>query len=378
VALLIQLLQALAYLHRRGILHRDLKPDNVLVVEGQVKVLDFGLAVGREHLDETDGNVVGTLAYMAPEVLEGEPASEASDLYAVGVMAYELFAGRHPFDTTSLAALLLDIQTSTPDVEALALTDEVKQVLKQLLVKAPLTRYSNAYEVINLYVEATNRPELVVETIAIRESYLQAAEFVGRETELEQLSQALKQALTGAGSGWLIGGESGVGKTRLLEELRTQALVEGAVVLEGQAVSEGGAPYQVWREVLQRLCLTVDLSDLEAGVLKMLAPDISRLLDHEVPDAPPLAPKEAYRRLLDVLGALLQRPSQPLVVILEDMQRAREESVGLHSHLSQTLGETRLLLLVSYRDDERPHLPAVLPFMEHLTQPPLKSENIVT
>jgi hypothetical protein len=67
------------------------------------------------------------LEHFLDSFLEGEPASEASDLYAVEVMAYELFAGRHPFDTTSLAALLLDIQTSTPDVEALALADEVKQ-----------------------------------------------------------------------------------------------------------------------------------------------------------------------------------------------------------------------------------------------------------
>jgi predicted ATPase len=376
IALLIQLLQALAYLHRRGIIHRDLKPDNVLVVKGQVKVLDFGLAVAREHLAEEEGDVVGTLAYMAPEVLEGAPASEASDLYAVGVMAYELFAGRHPFDTTSLAALLRDIQTSTPDVDALHLADETKQVLKQLLVKERAARYQNAHDLINLYAQSTNQPELRVETKAIRESYLQAAQFVGREVELGQLTQALKQALNNEGSAWLVGGESGVGKTRLLEEVRIQALVEGALVLQGQAVSEGGAPYQVWQEVFRRLCLEGELSDLEAGVLKLLVPDISRLLGQDVPDAPPLEPKAAYRRLLKVIVALLQRQSQPLVVILEDLQWAGDQSIGLLSHLTQHLDETALLLLVSYRDDERPHLPAVLPFMESLTLARLSSDDI--
>jgi len=76
--LLMQLLQALLYLHRRRILHRDLKPGNVVVVNGQVKVLDFGLAVARGEGGET----AGTLAYMAPELLSGDAASECSDLYA--------------------------------------------------------------------------------------------------------------------------------------------------------------------------------------------------------------------------------------------------------------------------------------------------------
>jgi serine/threonine protein kinase len=82
VNLIIEVLQALAYLHRHGILHRDLKPANVLVDKtGQVKVVDFGLSVARERA--ASGEVAGTLAYIAPEVLQGRPASEASDLYAI-------------------------------------------------------------------------------------------------------------------------------------------------------------------------------------------------------------------------------------------------------------------------------------------------------
>ena len=323
IEMLVQMLQALAYLHRRGIIHRDLKPDNVLVVEGQVKVLDFGLAVARAHLSKENWDIYGTPSYMAPEVFKGQPASEASDLYAVGLMAFELFAGQHPFNTTNFAILMADIVSTVPDTRSLGLDDQLAQILDKLLVKTPQNRYSDARELINLFVEAVNQPDLVVESGDIRESYLQAAQFVGRETELGQLVNALEVARRGQGNAWLVGGESGVGKSRLLDEFRTQALVDGTPVLLGQAISEGARPYRIWQEVLRRLCLESDLSDLEAGVLKALVPDIARLLDRDVPDAPALAPQAAYERLLKVIAAVVQRQTHPLVIILEDFAMGR-------------------------------------------------------
>jgi len=85
MVLVVEILRALAYLHRRGIVHRDLKPGNVLVDgDGRVRVLDFGLSASRG----SDRRIAGTVGFIAPEVLRGEGASEASDLFAVGVMAY--------------------------------------------------------------------------------------------------------------------------------------------------------------------------------------------------------------------------------------------------------------------------------------------------
>jgi len=88
IDLLVQTLQALTYLHRRDILHRDLKPENVLVSDGRVRVLDFGLSITHDQARAVASS--GTLLYLAPEVLEGEPPSVAADLYAFGVLAYQL------------------------------------------------------------------------------------------------------------------------------------------------------------------------------------------------------------------------------------------------------------------------------------------------
>jgi eukaryotic-like serine/threonine-protein kinase len=265
VDLLIQLLQALAYLHRRDILHRDLKPGNVLVTDGRVRVLDFGLSISRE---KAQGRT-GTLAYMAPETLQRGQAVEASDLYAVGVIAYQLFAGVLPFEPTDIMGIL----SRPANMSKLDTVPALSSIIERLLQKTPAERFSNAYEIIEVLSVAIGQPQ-PKEDAAIRESFLQAATFVGRDKELGQLAAALEQAQNSAGSAWLIGSESGVGKTRLAEELRIRALVRGAQVLRGQASEEQRQPYHLWHSPLRRLALAVQLTDLEAGVLTAIVPDI--------------------------------------------------------------------------------------------------------
>jgi len=93
--LVLQMLQALTYLHRRDVLHNDLKPANILVTNGQVKLLDFGLSATVDKRSST----AGTWAYMAPEIMRGGSGSAASDLFAAGVITYELLAGKRPFQS---------------------------------------------------------------------------------------------------------------------------------------------------------------------------------------------------------------------------------------------------------------------------------------
>ncbi len=374
VELIVQVLQALVYLHRRGIIHRDLKPDNVQVVEGHVKVLDFGLAISREYLLQDDAGIVGTLDYMAPEVLLGASASEASDLYAVGVMAYELFAGHRLFNSKS-GSVISEILSKEVEVDSLEIEPLLKNTLKRLLAKQPADRFSDARELIMAYAEATNQ-QARYETPALRESFLQAARFVGRKTELNTLSTALADMARGYGSIWLVGGESGVGKSRLLDELRTLALVQGVQVIREQAVHEGGMPYQMWREVLRWLCLEIDLTDLEASVVKSLVPDIGELLGREVATAPELEPQAALTRLLSVIVDLFSRQQQPLLLVAEDLQWVGGENLVVLEHLKHSIEHFNLMIVGSYRNDELAELPDTLSNIQTIKLKPLSSDEI--
>lgn len=360
LAFLQQALEALAYLHQRGIIHRDLKPDNMLVVGGQLKLLDFGLAVERDFAAQAGSDaVVGTINYMAPELFQSGTASIASDLYALGTVAYQLLAERHPFVGPSLPILISQILSVPPDLDALPVAPALREVVGRLMAKDPAERFGSARAVLAALAQA-GFGEAQTESIEIRESYLRAAAFVGREAELAQLTEALNLAMTGQGSGWLVAGESGVGKSRLLDELRTQALVNGALVVRGQAISEGASPYQMWRTVLATLVLQSEVSEFEASVLKGIVPDIGNLLGTEVADAPAIEAQANYIRLLNVIAAVFERQTQPLLIMLEDLQWVSEDLLVLKRLLAQ-VPTLPLLVVGTYRDDERPLLPQELP-----------------
>ena len=357
--LILQMLQALTYLHRRGVLHRDLKPSNVLVVDRVVKLLDFGLSVMSEQAPT--GEVAGTPNYMAPELWAGQAATKQSDLYAVGVIAFRLLSGQLPYSASSIQRLYHEVMNKSPDLTLIGDNEVMKFVIGRLLAKEPNERLGDAGRVMVLFNQASKQ-RLTTETAATRESFLQAATFVGRENEMAELSGLLDSALAGQGAAVLIAGESGVGKSRLLDELRTRALVKGALVLRGQTVSEGGSPYDLWHDPIRWLILVANPDDRQASILKTLVPDIATLLNRtSVPDAPEVTPQAAYARLLLAIEGLFRAIEQPTLLILEDLHWADSESLTVLARLIAHGSKLPMLIVGSYRDDESPNLPVLLP-----------------
>ncbi len=150
-----QIADALAHAHERGIVHRDLKSQNVVITpEGRAKVLDFGLAArmpsaDAEAVTKTQeaiphaGMLVGTLAYMAPEVLRGEVATARSDIWALGVLLYEMGRGQLPFGGDTVFDVTASIAKDTPEVLPRRLSPGLRGVIQRCLEKEPGQRYSS-------------------------------------------------------------------------------------------------------------------------------------------------------------------------------------------------------------------------------------------
>jgi eukaryotic-like serine/threonine-protein kinase len=155
VKITMQALDGLQHAHQRGILHRDIKPANLMLThEGVVKLMDFGIArlQGSTRLTRTD-RVVGTLEYMAPELLDRAEPSVQSDLYAVGVLLYELLSGKMPFEATTDATLISQILTKKPiplRSYFAELPKNLEMVLERLFQKKPDKRYASASELKNV------------------------------------------------------------------------------------------------------------------------------------------------------------------------------------------------------------------------------------
>ena len=145
----VQILRGLAEAHKQGIVHRDIKPGNLIFnSQGLLKILDFGLAKLHGSPELTvPGSTLGTAAYMSPEQATGDPVDDRSDLWSVGVVLYEMLSGRGPFQGTDLRSTIYAVISKEPETIS-GLSSPLEQILKKALQKDPVQRYQTAMEMI--------------------------------------------------------------------------------------------------------------------------------------------------------------------------------------------------------------------------------------
>lgn len=395
LAIGLELADALIRAHHLDIIHRDIKPDNVLLAaDGTPRLSDFGVArLVREDARLTQpGAIVGSPAYMSPEALRGETLDARSDIWSFGVLLFEMLAGFHPFDNTQVAAVLAkilnqptpDLQTYYPDAPP-ALVALVKQTLvkersrriatmRQVAARLEAIRDSLAGgEAGSLFTaggDGERQPPDQITTVWPPELAGPVAHLVGREREGAELHQWLAKAVAGTRQLLFITGEAGLGKTALLAAFLTQAGATGATWIgEGQCMAHRGAgeAYMPVLEALGRLCRAPGGEDLII-LLDRLAPtwlvQMPWLIDQAGDDSGlRLAAVEALQRrtlaatrerMLREMAEFIETVTveRPLILVLEDLHWCDPSTLDLVSWLARRQEPARLLLIGTYRPAE--------------------------
>jgi predicted ATPase len=372
VPLIQQVSRALVVAHAAGIVHRDIKPDNVMVrPDGLVKVLDFGLArllPASTAQDVTDlsplsvpGRLVGTVHYMAPEQALRAPVGSATDIFSLGLVLYELATGQHPFRAESEISMLHAIAEEEP-VPATRLNPQVpaplEALIRQMLAKDPSLRPSAAE------VEAT----LTQLTAHVRGeggrplAGRQNRPTVGRQRERADLRAGLDEAAAGRGMLLCVTGEPGLGKTTFVESFLEELAASPTWSIASGRCSErlaGTEAYLPFLEALDSL-LHGKSGAAAAQMMKLLAPTWYVQLVPQAADDPSLdrvladakeASQERRKRELAVFLHELSR-QRPLVMFLDDLHWADPSSVDLLAYLGCKCAAWRLLLVLTYRPSD--------------------------
>ena len=374
MAVLSQVCSALGYIHALGVVHRDLKPSNLMLSKPdsgalRVKLMDMGLATSREEIDlAEERGLTGTVHYMSPEQVRGTGIDQRSDLYALGVILYEILTGRLPFDGESPATVALKHIREVPvplrqhrsDIPAI-----LQQIVLTLLEKEPVSRYPSAEELLSS-LSALGGPDLVAEKRSFKgPPLLLRPRFVGRAEELAVLRRLLAEASEGRGRLVVLSGEAGIGKTALLDEVRAQARLSGFYVLSGAGRGPSQAPLHPLVEALRGWLrgskVTRSLSpEVRAQVARLLPELASReSVSRASNGAAELFSGEEGQRLLSALVQLFseQARHRSVALFLEDLHEADEQTLAFLAQLTEALGDIPMVACVSFRTGETEDTP---------------------
>lgn len=149
-----QLVSAVSEAHHKGIIHRDIKPQNIIVKsDGSIKILDFGIAIAKGNIQVTQANnVMGSVHYLAPELAKGKPASVQSDIYALGIVLFEMLSGDVPFKADSAVQVaLMQMRNEMPSIRTInpSIPQSIENIITKATAKDPSKRYSSCVDMLD-------------------------------------------------------------------------------------------------------------------------------------------------------------------------------------------------------------------------------------
>jgi hypothetical protein len=338
-------------LHQAGKLHRDLKPANVLVTAGdRVVVLDFGLA---EDVSAGEDGVLGTPAYMAPEQAAGEPATPASDWYAVGVMIYEALTGRLPFEGTVTEILAAKRAGTPPSPGPIAASARDLAALSADLLRADPAARPRGEEILRRLDLASAAP-LRSPTPSV---------FVGRRDEIATLLDAHAAVAPAHPVAAFVLAPSGIGKTALLGRFASELRLRGdPLILTGRCYACESVPYKAFDGVIEALAKHLAGLDPQARervvptdgeALAQVFPALAGVLGRPASGGGARSPEAravAFRQLKEVLRRLAE--TRPLVVMIDDLQWGDLDSAKILEEILALPDPPAVLFVGAFRSDE--------------------------
>src|SRR5271166_4200721 len=365
----IQVARALKIAHQAGIIHRDIKPDNIMVrSDGYVKLVDFGLArVGLTPDDKTvsvgltkEGSWIGTIDYFSPEQARAESLEWGTDIFSFGIVLYEAATGVHPFQggsPFSTATGILSQDPIPPTRINPGLPAALERLLLSMLQKDARLR-PTAGEVEQV-LDSLRTPSSDIDTVFLKTPDRHT---VGRSDQLQQLHAALNLAAAGRVSVVCISGEAGIGKSTLVQEFLASLNINGqsCSVARGRC-SERLADGEAYLPILEALdsLLHSSSGDSVSRIMRTLAPSwFLELAPAQRQDSSliRLADSKAtsQERLKREFFAFLQEACRhrPLLLFLEDVHWSDSSTIDLLAYIATRFETLPMLIVVTYRAGE--------------------------
>jgi signal transduction histidine kinase/serine/threonine protein kinase len=381
---------AVAAMHDRDVMHRDIAPEHVVVSGSRSPCLvGFSLASSFAEIRPEfshHSQILGTLAYLAPEQTgrTARPVDQRADLYALGAVLYELATGGPPFgfgDALRLTHDHLARVPATPHAVNASVPQSLSRIILHLLEKEPDDRYQSAAGVVHdLTLVQSADSEIRIGEHDVPPRLLPPSRLFGRGDEIAALEHAFERAQAGRCRGVLVTGDPGIGKTALVNELRPAVTANGGWFVAGkfdqfQRGIEFDGVYLAFR-ALGRLLLAEPEDELiqvrdrlrsvfggNAAGVAAVVPEFAAVLDVEPDAGNPLTAQARARHTAAAIVRAVASPSRPLVMFIDDLQWAGRTPLGL---LDLVFGEESvagLLLVGAYRDD---HVDPAHPLAAHL------------